>query len=121
MEYGDVTVVDELRAVDLAPDRPDIYDRDIGVHTLFEDPRTGARHFLIRYPEGLRCALHRHTAAHTMVVVDGALEVNGRVIGAGSYAHFPGGEPMRHAPAPGRSCLVLVIFDGMFDVERLDG
>ena len=73
----------------------------------------------MRYPAGLRGQWHRHTAAHTIVVLEGRLEVNGEVIGPGAYCHFPAGEPMRHLPADGDPCLMLNIFHGASDVEGL--
>ncbi len=73
----------------------------------------------MRYPAQLRARWHRHTAAHTIVVLEGGLEVNGRVIGPGSYCHLPAGEPMHHAPAPGGGCLFVIVFDGPFDVAPL--
>jgi quercetin dioxygenase-like cupin family protein len=64
--------------------------------------------------------VHRHTAAHTIVVLDGRLEVNNRVIGPGAYCHIPAGEPMRHAPAEDDSCLFVTMFHGPFDVQPID-
>jgi quercetin dioxygenase-like cupin family protein len=112
-------VVGGLRALMLDESQPAIYDRPIGVRLLHQDPATGAEHYLIRYPAGLVAQRHRHTAAHTIVVLDGQLEANGQVIGPGSYCHFPAGAPMHHAPAGGEPCLFVTIFDGPFDVEPL--
>jgi quercetin dioxygenase-like cupin family protein len=120
MEYGRAAIVDRLRSVELGPARSVIYDREIGLQLLYEDPDSGAEHYLIRYPAGLRTRLHCHTAAHTIVVLDGRLEVNGQVIGPGAYCHFPRGEAMRHAPADGDSCLFVIIFDGPVDVQPLE-
>jgi quercetin dioxygenase-like cupin family protein len=60
---------------------------------------------------------HRHSAAHTIVVIDGVLQADGRLLRAGSYAHFPAETPMRHEPAPDRDCLFVILFDGPFDVH----
>jgi quercetin dioxygenase-like cupin family protein len=119
MEYGQAIAVDGLRSVELEPSRSVIYDREIGLRLLYEDPKAGAEHYLIEYPAGLRTRLHRHTAAHTILVLDGRLQVNDQVIGPGAYCHFPAGEPMRHAPAEGGSCRFVIIFDGPVDVEPL--
>ena len=52
-----------------------------------------------------------------MVILDGSLIANGRVVGPSSYCHFPAGEVMTHAPAEGSHCLFVIIFDGPFDVH----
>lgn len=120
MEYGRAIVVDHLRSVDLDRSRPIIYDRDIGLRLLYQDPDSGEEHYLVRYPAGLKARSHRHTAAHTIVVLEGRLEVNEEVIGPGAYCHFPPGEPMRHAPADGAPCLFLILFHGPYDLEPID-
>ena len=120
MEYGRLVFVDDLRSIQLDPSQPVIYDREISLRLLFQDPSSGAEHYLIRYPPGLRTRLHRHTAAHTIVVLDGRLEVNGYVIGPNAYCHFPAGEAMRHAPADGGSCLFVIVFDGPVDMQALE-
>ena len=120
MPYGRAVVVDQLGSVELEPSQSVIYDREISLRVLHQDPDSGAEHYLIRYPAGLRTRRHRHTAAHTIVVLDGRLEVNDQVVGPGAYCHFPPGEPMRHAPADGGSCLFVIIFDGPVDVQPLD-
>jgi len=105
MEYGRAIIVDSLRSVELGQAQPVIYDREIGLRLLYQDPDSGAEHYLIRYPAGLKARLHRHTAAHTIVILEGRLAVNNQVIGPGAYCHFPPGETMRHAPAKDGSCL----------------
>jgi quercetin dioxygenase-like cupin family protein len=120
MRYGRATIVDGLNSVELGWSRPVVYDREIGLRLLYRDPDSGAEHYLIRYPAGLKVRLHRHTAAHTIMVLEGRLEVNGQVVGPLAYCHFPPGEAMRHAPAHGDSCLFFTMFHGPFDVEPID-
>lgn len=117
--YGRAIIFDDLRSADLEPSSPVIYDREISLRLLYENPDSGAEHYLIRYPAGLKTRLHRHTAAHTIVVLEGQLEVNGQVVGPGSYCHFPAGEAMRHAPAKNDPCLFVIIFDGPVDMQPL--
>jgi quercetin dioxygenase-like cupin family protein len=120
MEYGRAIAVDNLGTVELGRSRSVIYDQEIGLRLLYEDPDTGAEHYLIRYPAGLKARRHRHTAAHTIVVLEGRLEVNDEVIGPGAYCHVPPGEAMRHAPAGGGPCLFVIVFHGPVDVEPID-
>lgn len=106
---------DRLASRDLGESQQRIYDRPIGLLLLYRDPRSGAEHYLVRYPKGLRAQRHRHSAAHTIVVIEGILHADSQILPAGSYAHFPAETPMRHAPAPDQGCLFVIIFDGPFD------
>ncbi len=92
MNHSTATIVGELRSLELREPgaaAAAVYDRPIGLRLLYEDPVSGAEHYLVRYPTGLKGRVHRHSAAHTIVVLEGWLEANGQVIGPGSYAHFP--------------------------------
>jgi quercetin dioxygenase-like cupin family protein len=109
----------QLANEELEDAQPAIYDRPIGIRLLYQDPRSGAEHYLVRYPAGLRAQRHRHGAAHTIVVIEGLLHADGQALPAGSYAHFPAGTAMRHEPAPGQDCLFVIVFDGPFDVVPL--
>jgi hypothetical protein len=123
VDYGGLTIVDDLRTLELtAPGAvaAAVYDRPIHLRQLYDDPESGEEHYLVRYPPGVKCKLHRHTSAHTIVVLDGRLEANGRIVGPGGYAHFRGREPMRHQPARAGGCLFVLLFHGPFDVEILD-
>jgi hypothetical protein len=86
---GDLAViVDKLDLLDLGPSQPPIYDRPIGLRLLHEDPTSGAEHYLVHYPPGLKALRHRHSAAQTIVVLEGKLEANGKRIGPGATATF---------------------------------
>src|SRR2546421_5372413 len=119
MEHGQAIIVDRLSSLELEHSQLPVYDREIGLRLLYEDPGAHEEHYLIRYPVGLRGRMHRHTAAHTIVVLEGRLSANGQVIGPGAYAHFPPGEAMRHEAGEGSSCLFVILFHGPFDVEVL--
>lgn len=120
MNLGKAIVVGDPHSVELRPPGPDaaaVYDREIALGLLYEDEESGEEHYVVLYPAGVKGRVHTHTAAHTMVVLEGALEVNGRVIGPGGYAHFPGGEPMQHQSGGDGDCLFVLIFHGPFDVH----
>ena len=123
VELGNAVIIDNLAAVAL--DEPGeaaaaVYDQPIGLRLLYEDPESGQEHYLVRYPAGVKGRVHRHSAAHTIVVLDGMLDANGTVIGPGAYAHFPARQPMRHEAAGNGTCLFVLIFHAPFDVEVLD-
>jgi quercetin dioxygenase-like cupin family protein len=123
MDFGSAVIVGDLATLPLAAPGPSaaaVYDRPIGLRLLHQDPESGGEHYLVRYPAGLRGRLHEHSAAHTIVVVEGKLEANGQVIGPPAYAHFPAGQPMRHQTAGDEPCLFVIIFHGPFDVRTID-
>ncbi len=120
MEYGEAIIVDRLSSVEVAEPGAEaaaVYDRPIGLRLLHQDLASGEEHYLVRYPAGLLGRTHRHTAAHTIVVLDGQLAANGRVIGPCAYAHFPPGEVMRHEAGGSGGCLFVLLFHGPFDVH----
>ncbi|HEX6540104.1 MAG TPA: DUF4437 domain-containing protein [Candidatus Dormibacteraeota bacterium] len=117
---GGSVIVDALASLELEPRRMPIYDREIGLRLLAIDERTGAEHYVVRYPQGMRAQPHWHSASQTILVIEGSLEVNGSVIGAGGYCHLPGGVPMHHGPANGSHCVFVSIFAGAFDVHTAD-
>jgi quercetin dioxygenase-like cupin family protein len=120
MTIQPAVILDDLPSLGLDQAQPEIYDRPIGLRLLYNDPDSGVEHYLIRYPDGLHAQPHRHTAAHTILVLDGALEVDGQLLNPGGYAHHPGGTVMRHAPAAGHHCLFVIMFHGEFDVIPVD-
>ncbi|HKC20115.1 MAG TPA: cupin domain-containing protein [Candidatus Dormibacteraeota bacterium] len=117
------TIVDNLCELELREPgaaAAAIYDRPIALRLLYEDPASGEEHYLIRYPAGTKGRAHKHSATHTFIVLEGKLDANGEVIGPGSYAHFPAGEPMLHQATDEEPCLFVAIFHGPFDVHTVD-
>lgn len=114
------TIIGELRSLELREPgaaAAAVYDQPIGLRLLYEDPTSGEEHYLVRYPKGLKCRVHRHAAAHTIVVLDGQLYANGETVGPGAYAHFPAGVPMQHQSTDEGPCLFVLMFHGPFDVD----
>jgi len=123
MNDGAAIIVGELASLELqepSSQAAAVYDQPIGLRLLHEEPGGGEEHYLVRYPAGLRGRPHQHTAAHTIIVLDGQLDANGTVIGPGSYAHFPAGQPMRHQAAGDAPCLFVLLFHGPFDVALVN-
>jgi quercetin dioxygenase-like cupin family protein len=123
MEHDAATIIDDLASLELQEPgaaAAGVYDRPIGLRLLYEDRDSGEEHYLIRYPAGTTGYLHRHTAAHTFVVLEGRLQADDQIIGPGAYAHFPAGVTMRHQAAGDEACLFVAIFHSPFDVEIVD-
>lgn len=116
---GELVAYQEIAALETESRQLSVYDAPIGLRLLFEDPDSGEEHYLVRYPPRLGGQWHRHTAPHTIVVLEGRLDVNDRQIGPGGYCHFPAGKPMRHLPAGDGPCVFLNLFHGPFDVEPM--
>jgi quercetin dioxygenase-like cupin family protein len=116
----DTVIVNDVGALELTASQPAIYDQPIKLRLLYTDAGSGAEHYVVRYPAGMHARRHRHSAAHTIIVLEGRLRANGRVIGPGAYCHFPANTPMHHAPTADEDCLFVTIFHGPFDVEPLE-
>ena len=117
---GGAIIVDRLETVELEESQPMIYDRPIGLRLLHQDAASGAEHYLVRYPGGLKALRHRHTAAQTIVVLEGKLVADGRTLGPGAYCHFVAGRAQHHGAADDAGCLFVAIFHGPFDVHPLE-
>jgi quercetin dioxygenase-like cupin family protein len=110
----------DLKAISLRTTEQPAYDRPFELQLLHHDQRTGAEHYIVRYRPGTRGRPHRHTAAHTIVVLDGHMTVDGQLLGPGGYSHHPGDTTMVHEPAADESCTFVLIFDAPFDLRLSD-
>ena len=110
----------DLKALPLRTTEQPAYDRPFELQLLHEDPETGAEHYVVRYRPGTKARAHRHTAAHTLVVLEGHLSVDGQIIGPGGYAHHPGDTTMLHEPAGDDGCTFVLIFHAPFDLRLTD-
>jgi hypothetical protein len=75
-------MVDSPASVQLGGSRSVVNDREIGLRILYEDPDSGAEHYLIRYPAGLKTRLHRFALATLLVVLASLDDRNGGDIDA---------------------------------------
>ena len=120
MQDGGVTgaiIHQDLRAIELRTTEQPAYDRPFELALLHQDDRTGTEHYVVRYRPGTQALPHRHTAAHTIIVLDGHMTVDGQTLGPGGYAHHPGGTTMLHEPAAEEECTFVLIFDAPFDLR----
>lgn len=110
----------DLNAIALRTAEQPAYDRPFELALLMQDQRSGAEHYVVRYRPGTRALPHRHTAAHTIVVLDGHMMVDGQLLGPGGYAHHPGETTMLHEPAVDEGCTFVLLFDAPFDLQLAD-
>ena len=113
-------VVRDLVGLDLPQRTLSAYDRPIGLHLLHEDPDSGVELYVVEYAPGTSAAWHRHSVAHTIVILEGRLEVNGVSIGPGDLCRYPAGMRMKHQPSAGSGCRFLIVFEGTSDVTLLE-
>ena len=110
----------DLNAIVLQTTEQPAYDRPFELALLHEDQRTGAEHYVVRYRPGTRARQHQHSAAHTIIVLDGRMTVDGQLLGPGGYAHHPGNTTMLHEPADDKGCTFVLIFEAPFDLRLVD-
>ena len=110
MEYGTI-IMEVLKDLPLEEAAPAWYPKPIQRKILYHDPDTGARHILVRYPADLNAPAHHHNCAHTIIVLENDMIVNGRIVTPGTYCHFPAGETMLHTSTRDSDCLFLIMFD----------
>src|SRR5438105_3503882 len=90
VDYGSAIIVEGLDTLALSSTRQPIYDQEFGIASLHQDAASGAEHYLIRYPAGMKAQSHRHTAAHTIVVLEGAIEANQPMVAVIAADNAPG-------------------------------
>lgn len=87
------------------------YAKPIRRKILRRDEQTGALHLLVNYPADLNAPAHHHSCAHTLLVLENELLINGQSYPAGTYAHFPAGEVMLHTSPPDQDRTFLLMFE----------
>lgn len=80
---------------------------------LSRDQKTGACSTILRYPKGWsQTGTHHLTADHELLVLDGALEINGQVYQSDSYGYLPEGYAHEDWSAP-NGAVVLSFFSAI--------
>ena len=120
MTDAEPMVVHDVAGLELPMRTLSAYDRPIGLWLLHEDPDSGVEIYVVEYAEGTSAAWHRHSVAHTIVVLVGRLDVNGVSIGPGDLCRYPAGTRMKHEPSAGSVCRFLMVFEGTSDVTLLE-
>jgi len=84
---------------------------------LSRDDSAGSATCIVRYPAGWSRDAAEHVSTHEeFLVLDGALEINGRLYGKHSYGFLPAGYPRDRARSP-RGAVLLTMFYGPAGVQ----
>ena len=62
---------------------------------------------------------HKHSCAHGMYIIEGAMETNLVIVKKGNFFWFPVGAEMDHGATAAEDCTFLFITSAPFDIERL--
>jgi mannose-6-phosphate isomerase-like protein (cupin superfamily) len=87
----------------------------------FGDPAKGPSTFILRAPPGCVVPWHFHTAAEQAIVIRGQvkMQMTGHEpaqLGAGGFTAMHGKVPHQFTCSGKTPCLVLVAFDGIYDI-----
>ena len=104
--------IDEIPWVDLGGGHLD--------KAMVTEPKTGMLVNVSFYPKGYTMGWHRHTCAHGMYVIDGALETNLGVVKKGEFVWFPAGVEMDHGATALEDCTFLFITNAPFDIQQIE-
>jgi len=88
---------------------------------MVTDPKTGMIVNVSYYPKGYKMGWHKHSCAHGMYIIEGAMETNLGIVKKGEFVWFPAGVEMDHGATATEDCTFLFITNAPFDIERLDG
>jgi hypothetical protein len=84
---------------------------DIHVKTLSKDDSDGSATMILRYPRGWHRARPERLGAHEeFLVLDGAIEINGRHYGRHAYGFLPAGYPRESARSTAGAVLLTMFY-----------
>jgi len=84
---------------------------DVGMKLLSIDEAGTDATCIVRYPAGWRRAAHWVTAHEEFLVLDGAIEINGRRYDRHSYGFLPAGMPRSRASSSEGAVLLTMFYD----------
>ena len=85
------------------------------------DPNTGPSTIILKAPAGCVVPWHFHTAQEQAVVIQGTVKMEmphspATLLGPGGFAVMQGKVPHQFACEPKVACLIMVSFDGKYDI-----
>ena len=85
------------------------------------DPNTGPSTIILKAPAGCDVPWHFHTAQEQAIVIRGTVRMEmagspAKLLGSGGFALMPGKVPHQFACGRQAECLIVVLFDGKYDI-----
>ena len=86
---------------------------------LVQDPETGVRVSIIKYPAGFINPDHDHPCAHGMYVLKGILHTSEGDFPVGSFVWFPEGSVMWHGATEDQDVEIIFVTNKQFAINYL--
>ncbi len=87
---------------------------------MVTDPKTGMIVNVSYYPKGYSMGWHKHSCAHGMYIIDGAMQTSLGVVKKGEFVWFPAETEMNHGATALEDCTFLFITNAPFDIEQVE-
>lgn len=115
---GDVVKID-ANAMEWTERPNEAAGRSLYSKRLFEDPETGVKVNITKYPAGFINPNHFHHCAHGMFVLSGILHTSEGDFGPGEFVWFPEGKAMWHGATPDQDVQVIFVTNKKFDINYI--
>lgn len=86
---------------------------------MVTDAKTGMIVNVSHYPKGYTLGLHKHSCAHGMYIIEGALQTDLGIVKKGEMVWFPPNVEMEHGATALSACTFLFITNAPFDIEYI--
>lgn len=104
--------IEEMQWVDLGGGHLD--------KAMVTEPKTGMVVNVSYYPKGYTMGWHKHSCAHGMYILEGAMQTNLGIVKKGEFVWFPEDTEMDHGATMTEDCTFLFITNAPFDIEYLE-
>ena len=110
-EEAKIFHIDEMNWVDLGGGHLD--------KAMVTEPKTGMIVNVSHYPKGYTMGWHKHSCAHGMYIIEGAMQTNLGIVKKGEFVWFPADTEMDHGATMAEDCTFLFITNAPFDIQNL--
>ena len=87
---------------------------------MVTEPKTGMIVNVSYYPKGYTMGRHKHSCAHGMYIIEGAMQTDLGIVRKGEFVWYPADTEMNHGATMTEDCTFLFITNAPFDIEHPD-